>query len=230
VTAVSLLAMHDHVVASSSEAERRHQRDLVRKGYDAISLAYRSDNGEANPASPESTATYISWVEELRGHLRPGSRVLDLGCGAGVPATQALVEGGFEVTGIDISTVQIDRARKLVPKATFVCADMVEWDCVPNSFHAIVSLYALIHVPLEDQRDLIPRLARWLTTGGRLLAIVGFQRWTGVEDYMGAPMFWDHADTDTYLAWLGQAGLELLWHRYVPEGASGHTLIMAERH
>jgi hypothetical protein len=46
---------------------------------------------------------------------------------------------------------------------------------------------------------------------------------------MGAPMFWDHADTDTYLAWLAQAGLEPLWHRYVPEGASGHTLLLAQR-
>jgi SAM-dependent methyltransferase len=203
---------------------------LVRDGYDAISRAYRSDSGESNPASPETTATYIPWVEELRGHLRPGSRVLDLGCGAGVPATLALVDAGFEVTGIDISTVQIDRARKLVPEATFVCADMVEWNCAPNTFDAIVSLYALIHVPLEDQRDLIPRLARWLTPSGYLLAIVGFQRWTGVEDYLGAPMFWDHAATDTYLAWLGEAGLDPLWHRYVPEGASGHTLVLAQRH
>jgi len=107
---------------------------------------------------------------------------------------------------------------------------MVEWDCLPTSLDAIVSLYALIHVPVEDHRDLIPRLSRWLTTSGYLVAIVGFQRWTGVEDYMGAPIFWDHADTDTYLAWLEHAGLEPPWHRFVPEGASGHTLILTQRH
>jgi 2-polyprenyl-3-methyl-5-hydroxy-6-metoxy-1,4-benzoquinol methylase len=216
-------------VESDAETERRRQRQLVRAGYDAISHAYRSDRGDSNPASPESTATYLSWVEELRDHLQPGSRVLDLGCGAGVPATSALVAAGFEVTGIDISAVQIERARGLVPDAAFVCTDMVEWDCLPNSFDAIVSFYALIHVPLQDQQALIPRLASWVTTSGYLMAIVGAQRWTGVEDYMGAPMFWDHADTDTYLAWLAQAGLEPLWHRYVPEGASGHTLLLAQR-
>jgi len=222
--------MHDAVVvASGDEAERRRQRALVRAGYDAISHSYRSDGGESNPASLESTSTYIAWVDELRGHLRPGSRVLDLGCGAGVPATRALVDAGFDVTGVDISTVQIDRARTLVPEATFVCVDMVEWDCPPDSFDAVVSFYALIHVPLEDQRHLIPRLARWLTPGGYVLAIVGFQRWTGVEDYMGAPMFWDHADTDTYVAWMGQAGLRPVWHRFIPEGASGHTLVLAQR-
>ncbi|MDQ6615012.1 MAG: class I SAM-dependent methyltransferase [Actinomycetota bacterium] len=156
--------------------------------------------------------------------------MLDLGCGAGVPAARLLVEAGFEVAGIDISEVQIERARSLVPGARFSCADMVTWEAMPASFDAVVSFYALIHVPLEDQRRLIPRLARWLRMGGYLLAIVGHERWTGVEDYMGAPMFWDHADTETYLAWMRAAGLAPLWHRYIPEGASGHTLALAQRH
>jgi SAM-dependent methyltransferase len=213
----------------TEDDERQRQRELVRVGYDRISRVYRDDAGDSNPGSSESTAAYLSWVEELGGRLRPAARVLDLGCGAGVPATRELVAARFDVTGVDISPVQIDRARGLVPEATFICADMVRWECPPGAFDAIVSFYALIHVPLEDQRRLIPRMAQWLTTGGYLMAIVGWQRWTGVEDYMGAPMFWDHADTDTYLAWLRDAGLDLLWHRYVPEGTSGHTLVLARR-
>jgi cyclopropane fatty-acyl-phospholipid synthase-like methyltransferase len=159
--------------------------------------------------------------------LPPRARVLDLGCGAGVPASRILANLGFRVTGLDISAVQIDRARSLVPDATFVHADMAGWECEPGSFDGIVSLYALIHVPLQDQQRLFPRLKYWLTPGGYLLAIVGHERWTGVEDYMGAPMFWDHADTATYLAWLQEAGLDPLWHRVIPEGAARHTLVLA---
>ena len=140
-----------------------------------------------------------------------------------------LVDAGFEVTGIDISDVQIDRARSLVPEATLIRADMATWDTARASFDAVVSFYALIHLPLDDQRQLIPRLVRWLTTGGYLLAIVGHERWTGVQDYLSAPMFWDHADTATYLAWTQAAGLDPLWHRYIPEGASGHSLILTQR-
>jgi hypothetical protein len=104
---------------------------------------------------------------------------------------------------------------------------MATWDCEPGSYQAIVSLYALIHVPLEDQRSLFPRMVKWLSSGGYLLAIVGHGGWTGVEDYMGAPMFWDHADTPTYLEWLRDAGFDVLWHRVIPEGASNHTLVLA---
>jgi hypothetical protein len=44
---------------------------------------------------------------------------------------------------------------------------------------------------------------------------------------MQAPMFWDHADRDTYLRWLDDAGFEVVWHRFVPEGDGGHTLVLA---
>jgi len=216
-------------VVSNDGAERRQQRELVRAGYDVISSVYRSDSGVSNSASPETTASYASWIDELAALLAPEARVLDLGCGAAVPASKALVAAGFEVTGLDISAVQIERARTLVPGARFVCADMVSWDCSPAKFDAIVSFYALIHVPLEDQRQLVPRMATWLAPGGYLLAIVGAERWTGVEDYMGAPMFWDHADADTYLGWLRDTRLQPLWHRYIPEGTSGHTLVLAQR-
>lgn len=218
----------DAVLVNRDEELRRSQRELVRSGYDAISMAYRDDGGHASPSSSEDTAAYQAWLDELAALLPEEAHVLDLGCGAGVPASRNLLDRGFAVTGLDISGVQIERARMLVPQATFVQADMATWDCEPRSYEAIVTLYALIQVPLDDQRHLFSRMAKWLRPGGYLLAIVGHDRWTGIEDYMGAPMFWDHADTLTYLAWLREAGMRLLWHRVIPEGASSHTLLLAQ--
>ena len=212
---------------TAADTDRARQRDLVRVGYNTISHQYRGDTGLPNSESSESTATYGGWIEDLGRLVQPGASVLDLGCGAGVPGAKLLADAGFAVTGVDISEVQIERARALVPNAQFIHADMATWTS-GATFDAIVSLYALIHVPLDDQCALFPRLARWLTPGGYLLAIVGHERWTGVEDYMGAPMFWDHADATTYLDWLEGAGLAVRWHRYVPEGASGHTLVLAQ--
>jgi 2-polyprenyl-3-methyl-5-hydroxy-6-metoxy-1,4-benzoquinol methylase len=222
------MTSHHGLMDSTADADRARQRDLVRAGYDAISRRYRSDDGVSNADSAETTADYGAWLAELDDRLPVGARVLDLGCGAGVPTAKVLADAGFEVTGVDISVVQIERARSLVPNATFIHADMAAWNAPPASFHAVVSLYALIHVPLDDQRTLIPRIARWLGPGGYLLAIVGHEQWTGIAEYMGAPMFWDHADADTYLTWLHTAGFDVLWHRYIAEGTSGHTLLLAQ--
>jgi len=210
------------------DAVRSRQRDVVRAGYDAISFAYRDDTGRS-PATPGSTDQYANWLDELSRLLRPGDRVLDLGCGAGVPSARLLASAGFHVTGVDISGVQIERAQALVPAARFIQADMASWEPDPGSFEAIVTLYALIHVPLEDQHRLIPRLARWLVSGGLLLAIVGHVQWTGTEEYFGAQMFWDHANAESYKRWLEDAGFSIIWDRFIPEGSSGHTLVLARR-
>ena len=207
--------------------DRANQRDLVRRGYDVVSRASRDAMGRSNPKTAEDVVRYDSWIGALAQRLAPAARILDLGCGSGLPATKRLVEMGFDVVGLDFSSVQIERAQELVKGAKFIEADMAIWDCAPASFDAVVCFYALIHVPLADQRDLFPRIRRWLTPGGTFLGIVGHKRWRGVEEYLGAPMFWDHADTATYLDWLREAGLEPVWDRFVPEGDSGHPLVLA---
>lgn len=215
-------------MGDQGRAGRARQRDLVRRGYDAISVAYRSDDGQPAASSAEDTTRYAGWVAELAGLLPPRARVVDLGCGAGIPATRALTEHGLQVIGVDFSAVQLRRAQRLVPAASLVLSDIAALQLRPASVDAVVSFYALIHLPLADQQDLFPRLRAWLRTGGYFLAIVGAQAWTGTERYLGTPMFWDHADTDTYLRWLHTAGLAPLWHRFIPEGDGGHSLILCQ--
>jgi SAM-dependent methyltransferase len=216
------------VMESDRVAERARQRALVRRGYDAISLAYRSDDGDAAASSAEDVRRYAGWVAELAGLLRPGARVVDLGCGAGIPATRELASYGLQVLGVDFSPVQLHRAQRLVPAARLVQADMAGLQLRPASADAVTAFYSLIHVPLADQQELFPHIRNWLRPGGYFLAIVGAGQWTGIAPYLGADMFWDHADTATYLRWLQAARLTPIWNRYIPEGTSGHALVLAE--
>jgi AraC-like DNA-binding protein len=176
-------------------AVRAGQRQLVRRGYDAISLTYRDDDGRAATSSAEDVSRYHGWAAELAALLGRPARVVDLGCGAGIPATRALTGHGLQVLGVDFSAVQLARARRLVPQASFVQVDMAALHLRAGSVDAVVSFYALIHVPRADQRALFGRIRAWLRPGGYFLAIVGAEDWTGVEHYLGADMFWDHADT-----------------------------------
>lgn len=73
-------------------AARAAQRDLVRRGYDAISVAYRSDDGRAAACSAEDVSRNAGWATELASLLPAGAVVADLGCGIGLPATRALTD------------------------------------------------------------------------------------------------------------------------------------------
>jgi len=205
-------------------------KEVVRQGYDWISYAYRDDAGHG-PAKdqPLGRPDYESWLSELMARLKAGDTVLDLGCGCGVPATGLLAKN-FAVTGVDLSPVQIARARRLVPAAQFQCADMSTLEFPAKSFAAVVSFYAIIHVPLEEQPAIFKNIYRWLRPGGYLLATLGSGAWTGTEDdWLGAPMYWSHADRATYVAWLEETGFEVLWTRFIPERTGGHTLVLAKR-
>jgi SAM-dependent methyltransferase len=202
-----------------------NEKRIVRTGYDLVSYAYRGD------VEDEDCAQYHRWLDKLIPLLPENSPVVDLGCGCGIPVARRLA-AIHQVTGIDISPVQIERARHNVPEAQFTCADMARLEFPSESFCAIVSFYAIIHLPLDEQPALFGNLYRWLRPGGYLMATVGSQAWTGREENWlgaGAPMVWSHADTVTYLEWIKAVGFDLLWSRFVPEGGSGHTLILARR-
>ena len=199
-------------------------KDVVRRGYDAVSRRYREDDADVRGYRP--------WIRGLRERVPAGGAVLDLGCGCGVPVARSLTEAGLKVAGVDLSEVQVRRARELVPGATFVQADAATVELPAASFDAVVCLYALIHMPLDEQPPLLARITTWLRPGGWFLATAGRQAWTGTEDDWlgsGATMWWCHADAATYRSWITQAGMTIVSEAFVPEGDSGHTLFWARR-
>jgi SAM-dependent methyltransferase len=198
--------------------------DIVRRGYDAVSHLYRRDD--------DSPAEYLDWLAALQDRLPERARVLDLGCGNGIPVAKTLAGAGYDVTGVDLSDVQVERARRLVPGATFRRADATEVTFPDRSFDAVVCLYALIHMPLDRQPPLLARIAGWLRPGGWLLATTGASAWTGAEQgWLGgdATMWWSHADAATYRTWITGAGLRVEAEDFVPEGGGGHQLFWARR-
>ena len=199
-------------------------KDVVGRGYDALSYRYRGDAD-----APEH---YATWLAQLQERVPPGGAVLDVGSGCGVPLARDLAAAGYAVTGVDLSAVQVERARRLVPTARFLHADAGEVSFPASSFDAVVSLYALIHMPLDEQPRLLRRIGRWLRPGGWLLATTGHHAWTGSEDnWLGgeAPMWWSQADAATYRAWIEQAGLSMVTEDLVPEGDGAHALFWARR-
>jgi SAM-dependent methyltransferase len=201
-------------------------KDLVRDGYDMVSRAYRSDDFVYAGSEYER---FLTWITKS---LAAPARVLDLGCGCGVPVCQILARQ-HDVVGVDLSPVQIARARHLVPKAQFLQADMMSVAFSDGRFDAVIAFYAIIHVPLEEQRDLLASVSRWLRPGGLFLVSVGRRTWTGTEDdwmnVQGATMYWSHTAVETYRQWFEAAGLQVEQEGFIPEGDGGHPVLFGTR-
>lgn len=180
-------------------------KTTVQQGYDRIAEQYLAWTLHTREQERERYAAV------LLDALPDGARVLDLGCGAGLPTTRALARR-FRVTGVDISARQIALAREHVPGAEFIQADMTQLDLPSDSFDAVTAFYAIIHVPREEQPALLADIASWLHPGGLLVMAMSSQATdAGVEeDWLGAPMFWSGYDGKTNRRLIEEAGLHVV--------------------
>ena len=179
-------------------------QDLVASSYDAIAERYAAWTGDA------LTGARARYVELLQEQIPAGAAVLDLGCGTGVPIARALA-ARYRVTGVDGSARSIELAQQNVPGATFLQADMTQVAFPAESFAAVISSYAIIHVPRAEHANLLLRIAGWLEPGGLLVATMGATESEGTEeDWLGAPMYWSHFDAETNERLVTSAGLEIV--------------------
>lgn len=200
-------------------------KKTVKEGYNIIANRYLVERTRDSQD--------VRLLNELMGRLPANAKVLDAGCGAGIPISQMLSER-FQVTGIDFSEAQVELARKNVPNAEFFCEDMTKLDFPDNTFDGITSYYAIIHIPREEHQPLLANFHRMLKPGGFALLCLGAEHLIDDidEDYLGTRMYWSHYDAETYLKILKECGFSILWAKHVTdetcEGA-GHLFVLAQK-
>ncbi|WP_369183571.1 class I SAM-dependent methyltransferase [Streptomyces sp. Y1] len=105
--------------------------------------------------------------------LRPGMRLLDVGCGWGSLLLHAAEHYGVTAVGVSISTEQVALARRRIEEAGL--ADRVEVrlqdyrEITDGPFDAVSSIGMAEHVGSEQYRVYAEGLHRLLVPGGRLL-------------------------------------------------------------
>ena len=196
---------------------RDEHRKTVEAGYDRVAEPYLATKDPEDPL-------VLAALEKMSQHLPPGAAVLDLGCGAGVPATRWLAERGFAVTGVDLSGKQLDLARRTVPAATFIKADMTRLDFGSGTFDAVVAFHSIIHVPRGEHPALIAAVHRWLGPGGLFMATLTVTDYEGEDgdwEGWGAAMRWSHYDAETNRKMLREAGFDILYAEPRTGGGTG---------
>ncbi|KAJ7649339.1 S-adenosyl-L-methionine-dependent methyltransferase [Mycena polygramma] len=187
-------------MATAPENPKSH----VEHGYDIVADKYLAWSG------PRPTTTRMAYIADLVKKLPAGANVLELGCGAGVPATQVLIEHGLNVTGNDISAAQIALARQHIPKATLVQGDMLTLDFPQKSFHAVLGFYSIFHLPKEEQALMIEKIRGWLKPGGWLLC--NFHCEEGDVTREG----WIEPEVKMFSSGLGVEGTRDIFRKQVP--------------
>lgn len=123
------------------------------------------------------------------GHLKPGGKVAEIGCGPG-RGTLFMVRRGIDLLAVDISMGSLRLARRRAPEGKFVLASNLDLPLPNDSFDAVVSDGVIHHTP--DARRSFCENARILRPGGVMYVGVYRRRryYYYVYTYLGRPVRW----------------------------------------
>jgi SAM-dependent methyltransferase len=107
-------------------------------------------------------------IELLLQRLPEAARVLDLGCGTGLPTARILAKQGHQVTGVDLSPVMVELASRNVPEATFLCQDFSSIDSSFGEFDAVIGFFSLLMLPRKVIRQVLANVREMLSPSGCL--------------------------------------------------------------
>ena len=181
-------------------------------GKEWIELVRSSYNTCADAYSAQRTVEHKE-LDLLSSFLKEGSAVLDIGCGSGVPVSLRL-SSRFCLTGVDISDRMIELAKEKVTNAEFIRANILDVDFAENSFDAIISFYALFHIPRKEQPILFHQLYKWIKPGGFFFATYakGGYRVPGYteDDFFGTKMYWSNFSFERFRELIKMSGFKEL--------------------
>lgn len=132
-------------------------------GYENIARIFIK--GRGRPINGIGTSTVRAWARTLR----PGSTVLDLGCGTGIPVSKILVDAGMTVYGVDASPTMVKTFGHNFPHSPVTCEPAEDSSFFNRRFDVIIAWGLVFLLPEEAQIKLIEKAAKALNIGGHLL-------------------------------------------------------------
>ena len=109
-----------------------------------------------------------NWIQLLRDHVG-ATPILELGCGIGKD-TAILVEAGFRVVAVDLSSRAIERARAAVPQAEFHIRDLrAAFPVTAAEVGVIIASLSLHYFAWVETLAIVERIRTTLRSGGALL-------------------------------------------------------------
>jgi len=128
-------------------------------GWEAVAPRFMAER------SVIGAATVRAWCRTLPA----GASVLDLGCGSGVPISEALIGEGCVVYGVDASPSLVAAFHQRFPQAQVVCEPVEESGFFDRQYDGVVAVGLLFLLRPDVQRAVIRRVSAALKADGRFL-------------------------------------------------------------
>jgi 2-polyprenyl-3-methyl-5-hydroxy-6-metoxy-1,4-benzoquinol methylase len=111
----------------------------------------------------------VEVIRKFTQNLKPGARILDIGCGYGFPITNTLYRIGFKPYGIDSSIKMVRRFKEDLPDVPVQCSNVLDSDFFNILFEAVIAYGFIFHLPQDQQIKVIEKVSEHLQCEGYFL-------------------------------------------------------------
>jgi ubiquinone/menaquinone biosynthesis C-methylase UbiE len=195
------------------DAAPENLKARLKESYDAIAPEYNNWTIDHSPKRMD----YVGRLLKLLPGSGQAISVLELGCGAGEPVAKHLLTfPNFTLTANDLSSAQIDLGKKALgeERVKWIQGDMMGLSFADASFDAVMGFYSIIHLPRDEQAEMLGRVQRWLKPGGYMLINFSEEEMAGVvmEKWLHEKgwMYWSGFGREGTLNKIKEAGLEVV--------------------
>jgi len=188
-------------------------------------LATYNRVAEAFARSRDRTLFERRWLDRTLG-FAPGRKVLDLGCGTGLPIARYLEDRRCTITGVDGAPAMLKRFAANLPEARAVEADMRGLD-LGERFDFILAWNSFFHLSADDQRAMFETFWAHARPRTVLLFTTGPEAGEAIGQVGGAPIYHASLAPHEYRGLLASHGFEEI--SFVPDdpACNGHSVWLA---
>lgn len=111
----------------------------------------------------------VSIFREWSNSLDTPSKVLDIGCGDGIPVTRTIIEPGHSVFAIDASKSMVNAFKGNFPDVPVKCESVEDSDFFDQEYDGVVAIGVIFLLKKPKQLAMIRKVGEILRPGGQFL-------------------------------------------------------------
>ncbi|MCG6390387.1 class I SAM-dependent methyltransferase [Vibrio fluvialis] len=165
----------------------------------------------------------LALFELFRCYIPPQGRVLDLGCGHGIPIAAMMTERGFTLTGVDRSERLLSLARSAMPQQEWIQSELESFEPVGH-YHGVIIWDSMFHLPRHEHLTLLGKVFEALEPEGVVILSSGGSD-TDLPPFtdimLGHEFFYDAFPVSVLLRHCREMGFRILRHELVNEPDGG---------
>lgn len=169
-----------------------------------------------------------TWLDRFMNPLPANGRILDIGCGNGMPIADYFIRQGFQVTGVDSSPQMIDRCLQRFPEQRWVVADMRSL-ALADTFDGLIAWDSFFHLTRDAQRRMFNIFRQHTNSMATLMFTSGTSNGEAIGSFEGEALYHASLAPEEYRQLLQEQGFSVVKTVIEDPDCGGRTVWLAQR-